>query len=116
MLAPDNTLLFILNLLNMIWTQPEWEDTFLHTGLGLSCLFSDYYFLKMVCWVVKFCEDDLKKSILAEEITVRKQSYDAPYFASLLRLILPLLLQVCIKLNLNSFPQLGHLFEVRPLY
>ncbi|XP_066339608.1 uncharacterized protein [Miscanthus floridulus] len=87
----SSTNLFILKLLNMIWTQPEWEDNFLHTGRGLSFLLSDHYFLNSVCWVIKSCEDALKE-IIGEEITVRQQSYDT-YFASLLRLILPLLLQ-----------------------
>lgn len=96
-----STNLSILKLLNMIWTQPEWEDTFLHTGIGLSCLLSDVSFLNTVYWVIRLCEDDLKES-KGEEITVRQQSYDT-YFASLLCLILPLLLQVCIKLNLNFF-------------
>ncbi|CAN6381365.1 unnamed protein product [Urochloa humidicola] len=87
----EGVILCVLNLLNMIWTQPEWENTFLRTGLGLSCLFSDRYFLKTVYGVVKFCEDELKRSI-GVEIT-EGQSYDT-YFAPLLRLILPWLLQL----------------------
>lgn len=45
---------WLLNPLNMIWTQPDWESTFLCDGFGLSCLFSDGLFLKMVYSVVKF--------------------------------------------------------------
>ncbi|CAL4984407.1 unnamed protein product [Urochloa decumbens] len=84
-------ILCVLNLLNMIWTQPEWENTFLLTGFDLSCLFSDRYFLKMVYGVVKLCENELKRS-RGVEIT-EGQSYDT-YFDPLLRLILPWLLQL----------------------
>lgn len=103
----------VLDILNMIWTQQEWENTYLLTGLGLSCLFSDCYFLKTVYEVVKFCEHELKRSI-GEEIN-ETQSYHTS-FASLLRLILPFLLQVCIKLNLVSFPKLRHLSDVYILF
>lgn len=103
----------VLYTLNMIWTQREWENTYLLTGLGLSCLFSDCYFLKTVYEVVKVCEHELKRRI-GEEIN-GTLSYHT-YFVSLLRLILPFLLQVCIKLNLVSFPKLRHLSDVYILF
>jgi CRISPR/Cas system CSM-associated protein Csm4 (group 5 of RAMP superfamily) len=79
----------------MIWNQPDWESTFLGDGFGLSCLFSDGIFLKMVNNVVKFYEDELKRSI--EEDFTEKQSYDTSSVS--LDLFLPLLMQVEVKLN-----------------
>ncbi|RCV32896.1 hypothetical protein SEVIR_7G027500v4 [Setaria viridis] len=81
---------WLLNPLNVIWTQPDWESTFLSDGFGLSCLFSDGSFLKMVYNVVKFYEDELKRSI--EEDFTEKQSYDTSSVS--LHLFLPLLLQL----------------------
>ncbi|CAL4984406.1 unnamed protein product [Urochloa decumbens] len=81
---------WILNSLNIIWTQPDWESTFLCDGFGLSCLFSDGLFLKMVYNVVKFYEDELKRS--TEEDFTEKHSYDTSFVS--LDLFIPLLLQL----------------------
>ncbi|KAL6659849.1 hypothetical protein ACP70R_002678 [Stipagrostis hirtigluma subsp. patula] len=81
----------IINLLNIIWTQPEWESTFLCSGRGLSCLFADGHFLKTTYNIVKFFEDELKRSI-GEEFAERQS--DDNYFIALLRLVLPLLLKL----------------------
>ncbi|KAL6890195.1 hypothetical protein ACP4OV_008958 [Aristida adscensionis] len=90
--------------LNIIWNQPEWKSTFLCDGFGLSCLFSDSHFLKIVHSVVKFCESELTRSI-EEEFTD---------FVPPVHLFLPLLLQLlrCIhalwkhQISCNLFEEL----------
>ncbi|KAK3119105.1 hypothetical protein QOZ80_9BG0713910 [Eleusine coracana subsp. coracana] len=94
----------ILNLLNMIWNKSDWHNIFLCNGFGLSCLFCDNDFLKMVCNMVTLCEDELKTSIEGRS--------DHTYFVSLLCMILPLLLQILRCIHSLWEPQIAcNLFE-----
>uniref|UniRef100_A0A0D9XSG1 Exportin-5 C-terminal domain-containing protein n=1 Tax=Leersia perrieri TaxID=77586 RepID=A0A0D9XSG1_9ORYZ len=77
----------LLKPLNKIWIQSEWRSTFLHYGFGLTCLLSDH-FLELVYNIVKFCENELNQSAIE---SIKMQSCD---LHSLLRLILPTLLQL----------------------
>lgn len=56
----------LLNSLNKIWTQMEWNSEYVHSVSGLTRLFSDVRFLKMAYHVVKFCEENLKRSKVEE--------------------------------------------------
>lgn len=66
----------------------EWNSEYLHSVSGLTRLFSDVQFLRMAYHVVKFCEENLKRSKVEES--------DACDICSvtLLQSILPLLLRV----------------------
>ncbi|XP_044419217.1 protein HASTY 1 isoform X5 [Triticum aestivum] len=78
-------LLCLLNSLNRIWIQMEWNCKYVRTMSGLSNLFSDGQFLKMSYHVVKFCEEKLMNGI---------NEYGAcdVFSTALLELIIPLFL------------------------
>ncbi|XP_047055184.1 uncharacterized protein LOC124661368 [Lolium rigidum] len=78
----------LLNSLNRIWTQREWNDKYVDTVSGLSNLFSDGQFLKMSYHIVKFCEEKLTGSV--------KNEYGAcdVFPVALLQSIIPLFLRL----------------------
>ncbi|KAM3227947.1 hypothetical protein ACQJBY_059599 [Aegilops geniculata] len=80
-------LLCLLNSLNRIWIQTEWNHKYVRTMSGLSNLFSDGQFLKMSYHVVKFCEEKLMNGI---------NEYGAcdVFSIALLELIIPLFLRL----------------------
>uniref|UniRef100_A0A453NM97 Exportin-5 C-terminal domain-containing protein n=1 Tax=Aegilops tauschii subsp. strangulata TaxID=200361 RepID=A0A453NM97_AEGTS len=80
-------LLCLLNSLNRIWIQMEWNCKYVRTMSGLSNLFSDGQFLKMSYHVVKFCEEKLMNGI---------NEYGAcdVFSTALLELIIPLFLRL----------------------
>jgi hypothetical protein len=86
----------LLNSLNRIWTQREWNDKYVDTVSGLSNLFSDGQFLKMSYHIVKFCEEKLTGSV--------KNEYGAcdVFPVALLQSIIPLFLRVIGPLNSQS--------------
>ncbi|CAL4974152.1 unnamed protein product [Urochloa decumbens] len=51
----------LLSLLNKIWTLVDWKRNYLHHGSGLNHLFSDVQFLKMIRYVVRFYEAQLRR-------------------------------------------------------
>lgn len=83
----------LLDPLNKIWTLVGWKDNYVSS---VSQLFSDGQFLKLAYHVVKFSEEQLKRS-KTEGSGARDLS-----LVALLKLILPLLLQVNVHLNLWS--------------
>lgn len=66
----------------------EWNSEYLHSASGLARLFSDVQFLNMAYDVVKFCEENLKRSKAEESGACDICS------VTLLQSILPFLLQV----------------------
>lgn len=87
----------LLRLLNKIWTLEDWISKYLHHGSALTCLFSDGQFLKMVYYLVRFCEVELKRS--RTEVFTAVKSCEL-YIVTLLPLILPLLLEVNVHQNI----------------
>lgn len=77
----------LLNSLNRIWTQMEWNKKYVRTMSGLSNLFSDGQFLKMSYHVVEFCDEKLMSGI---------NEYGAcdVFSIALLELIIPLFLRL----------------------
>ncbi|XP_062207210.1 F-box protein At4g18380-like isoform X2 [Phragmites australis] len=67
------------------------SNTVIGEVTGLTCLFSDGQFVKMVYYMVRICEEQLKRSRM-EEFTSSKSS--ELYIVTLLQWILPLLLQL----------------------
>ncbi|KAF0905390.1 hypothetical protein E2562_004367 [Oryza meyeriana var. granulata] len=91
----------LLSLLNKIWTLPEWRSEYLQHGSGLTCLFSDGQFLKMVHYVVRFCEVKIRRD--CTKVFTASKSCE-PCIVTFVWLILPLILELlqCIHWLWNS--------------
>jgi hypothetical protein len=71
----------------------EWNVKYVNTVSGLSNLFSDGQFLKMSYHIVKFCEENLMRSVKNEH-----GACDV-FPVALLQSAIPLFLRVSVPLN-----------------
>jgi exportin-5 len=86
----------ILNILNKIWTQSEWEDKYMRYTYCLSGLLGNDQFRRTVCSLVKSFEKLVSDRILesAGALEVPSVSADCVYSSTLPKLMLPLVLRV----------------------
>lgn len=86
----------LLSLLNKIWTLLDWRCNYLRHGSGLNRLFSDGQFLKMIHYVVRFCETQLRR-VCTDGFTASRSC--EPYIVTIAQLSLPLISEVNVHLD-----------------
>lgn len=86
----------LLSFLNKIWTLLDWKCSYLHHGSGLNRLFSDGQFLKMIHYVVRFYETQLRR-VWTDGFTASRSC--EPYIVTIVQLSLPLILEVNVHLD-----------------
>lgn len=84
----------ILNTLNKIWTQSDWEDEYMRYTYCLSRLYGNDQFRRTVYSLVKSFEELLVNRILKFSGEGPSESTDYVYLSTLLKLMLPLILRV----------------------
>lgn len=94
----------LLSLLNKIWTLLDWKCNYLHHGSGLNRLFSDRQFLKMIHYVVRFCETQLRR-VCTDGFTASRSC--EPYIVTIAQLSLPLILELLQCIHGLWYPPLA---------
>ncbi|XP_066353477.1 uncharacterized protein [Miscanthus floridulus] len=95
----------LLSLLNKIWTLLDWRCNYLRHGSGLNRLFSDGQFLKMIHYVVRFCETQLRR-VCTDGFTASRSC--EPYIVTIAQLSLPLISELLQCIHGLWYPPLAY--------
>ncbi|KAM3334936.1 hypothetical protein ACQJBY_029383 [Aegilops geniculata] len=95
----EELLVSLLKPLNKIWTQPEWNEEYMHYTYRLTGLLCNDQFMEIICMLVKSFEEEIKGSKIEHSTGTQEKcrptsTTNYPYSSTFPQLMLALLLRI----------------------